>query len=403
MLARRRPPAFFGRFERASRGPGPKPGIFVRGVSRTARGGHCATALPTGRRSRGSRSGCAAEHVLHGRLVDHTHNHGRDRRIWSEALGESAHLYVYLPPGFDPRKQYPMILWLHGMIDNEKVAAKRELLFFDHAMAKGQAPPAIVVIPDGSYHPQHHPDTPLFDDDFPCPAWWTRWDRGFPHDGHFVNGRAGRYSDFIVMDVLPFVERWYPIRPEREAHAVMGFSLSGWSAYSLALQYSDRFGVVAGVMPPLNMRWLDCHGDYRGDFDPCCQGWRTSLTKNETMGWVFGVRASFRRGSRAVFRMGAGGARAAQRGQPHRAARPLRHSARRAGDVGRLRQERPVQRRRPGGKLSPLRCQRGLKVTVDYRDCPSGTTRDDGDEFLPAEIQWVGKQLAPYSPNCCCP
>src|SRR5262245_29620540 len=35
---------------------------------------------------------------LHGQVIDYTHNHGQDNRIWSEALQCKRDLYVYLPP-----------------------------------------------------------------------------------------------------------------------------------------------------------------------------------------------------------------------------------------------------------------------------------------------------------------
>src|SRR5262245_27280228 len=57
---------------------------------------------------------------LAGRLVDHTRNHGADRRIWSAALNEPRDLYVYLPPGFDPHACYPVLIWLHGVGQDER-------------------------------------------------------------------------------------------------------------------------------------------------------------------------------------------------------------------------------------------------------------------------------------------
>ena len=44
---------------------------------------------------------------LHGQVLDFTHNHWGDHRIWSEALCEKRDLYVYLPPCYEPSKQYP--------------------------------------------------------------------------------------------------------------------------------------------------------------------------------------------------------------------------------------------------------------------------------------------------------
>src|SRR4051794_40196904 len=56
---------------------------------------------------------------LHGHVDDYTHNHGADHRIWSAALSQKRDLYVYLPPGYDPHQQYPIVLFLHGFTQDE--------------------------------------------------------------------------------------------------------------------------------------------------------------------------------------------------------------------------------------------------------------------------------------------
>jgi hypothetical protein len=195
---------------------------------------------------------------LHGTLVDYTHNHGVDRRIWSEALGQKRDMYVYLPPGYDPSQRYPLLIWFHGFGQDEHTFAKVIAPLIDKAIACGQLPPFVVASPDGSLNGHACMLTP---------------------GSFFINSAAGRFEDFIVQDVWNFVVQNYPIRPEREAHVLAGVSMGGGATYNLGIKYRERFGVVVGVFPPLNTRWIDCHGRYMGNFDPCCWGWRTDFSR----------------------------------------------------------------------------------------------------------------------------
>ena len=206
---------------------------------------------------------------LQGTLVDYTHNHGADRRIWSEALGQKRDMYVYLPPGYDPQQSYPLVIWLHGFGQDEHTFAKVIAPRVDKAIVSGQLPPFIIASPDGSLDGHECMLTP---------------------GSFFLNSMAGRFEDFIVQDVWSFLIQSYPIRPERQAHILAGVSMGGGAAYNLGIKYRDRFGAVVGVFPPLNTRWIDCHGRYMGNFDPCCWGWRTDFSRrNEVIGRFYGV------------------------------------------------------------------------------------------------------------------
>src|SRR5262245_40765183 len=129
---------------------------------------------------------------LAGQVVDYTHNHGADNRIWSDALHQRRDLYVYLPPGYDPDRHYPVLIWLHGINQDEKAFLESALLLFDAAMASGRLPPMIIADPDGSLN-----------------------GRGTPigADPLFLNSRLGNFEDFITHDVWPFLLARYPIRP----------------------------------------------------------------------------------------------------------------------------------------------------------------------------------------------
>src|SRR5437868_6420392 len=86
---------------------------------------------------------------LKGQVLDFTHNHGADRRIWSAALCEKRDLYVYLPPGFNPAKKYPLGIFLHGATQDEQFFIGGLAQRFDQAIVEGKLPPFIVAVLDG--------------------------------------------------------------------------------------------------------------------------------------------------------------------------------------------------------------------------------------------------------------
>ncbi len=204
---------------------------------------------------------------LHGQLVDYTKNHGDDRRIWSPALQEKRDLYVYLPPGFDPCLQYPLVIFMHGFLEDEKTLPQFVVQDLDAAIVGGHLPPVIVAAPDGSISRRH----------FLSPG------------SFFLNSKAGRFEDFLVQDVYGFMVENFPIRPEPEAHVLAGASMGGFAAYNLAMKYPETFKVIVGIFPPLNLRWVDCHCNYMANFDPCCWGWKTSVKNgHEVVGRFLG-------------------------------------------------------------------------------------------------------------------
>lgn len=208
---------------------------------------------------------------LAGEVVDYTHNHGADRRIWSSALGEPRDLYVYLPPGYDASRQYPCILWLHGFMQDEQSFLWNQVVdSIDQAISDGRLPPVIVAAPDGTINGR--------------PSILTA-------SSFFINSNRGDFEDYVIKDVWGFVQENYPIRPEKEAHVLAGVSMGGFAAFNLAMKHSDLFQVAIGVFPPLNLRWVDCHCNYRGKFDPECWGWRTSADRgHEVIGsFYFGL------------------------------------------------------------------------------------------------------------------
>jgi S-formylglutathione hydrolase FrmB len=207
---------------------------------------------------------------LEGHVDDYTRNHGADRRIVSRVLGEPRDMYVYRPPGYDPRRAYPLVLVFHtGDIDEHALLGPGGITALDRLIARGEFPPAIVACPDGTYEGRNS----------------IRATHSL-----YVNGDGGRFEDHIIGEVIPFLTEHYTIRPERQAHAIVGASAGGYGGMGLAIKHRDFFGSVATIASPLNMRYGSTEG-YRADFDPTTFRWNDMYNPDETVGiFTFGLQ-----------------------------------------------------------------------------------------------------------------
>ncbi len=60
-----------------------------------------------------------------------------------------------------------------------------------------------------------------------------------------------RQESYFVQLVVPFVDRTYPTHREPQGRLLVGFSKSGWGAFSLLLRHPDVFGKAAAWDAPL--------------------------------------------------------------------------------------------------------------------------------------------------------
>lgn len=198
---------------------------------------------------------------LAGRVDDYTANHGSDNRIDAPSLGQKRGVYVYVPPGYDPAKRYPLVIWLHGLNQDEKSFLKI-VPEFDRAMVAGSLPKFVAIAPDGTAnHRTGLREPPTL----------------------YLNSRLGRFEDFVIYDVWNLAVSHYSIRPERQAHVLAGASMGAFGAYNLGIKHKADFGVIAGVLPPINLRYADCHGRIDTNFDPNCFGWVTEYNPNQVV------------------------------------------------------------------------------------------------------------------------
>jgi S-formylglutathione hydrolase FrmB len=201
---------------------------------------------------------------LAGKLIAYTKNHHHDHRIFSPILGMPRDLYVYLPPEYSHACVYPLILFFHmANVDEGYFATSTLLRQVDNLILRGEFPPVVLACPDGTYEGRN---------------------RLSAKHSFYVNGLGGRFEDHIIQEVIPYLTANYSIRPEREAHAMLGFSAGAYGATALAIKHRDYIGAVATLAGPLNLRYFNTDGVYTEDFNPATYRWQTRYNPKQIVG-----------------------------------------------------------------------------------------------------------------------
>jgi enterochelin esterase family protein len=140
---------------------------------------------------------------------------------------------VYTPPNFDPKRKggYPVLFLLHGWSDygDAWITVGRAEYILDSLISTGSIVPMIVVMPQG------------YGDYSFVTSGHTVWD-----DPAKVNDNLTLYSKMLMQEVVPAVEREYPIAKGRENHAITGLSMGGLESLSIGVIHSDYFAYVGG-------------------------------------------------------------------------------------------------------------------------------------------------------------
>jgi len=124
---------------------------------------------------------------------------------------------IYLPPDYETsQRSYPVLYLLHGGGDDQTgwVQFGEVLHIADEAINEGTATPMVIVMPDAN-----------------------TGRRGYFND---IKGEW-RYEDFFFEEFLPFIEKTYRIKGEKQYRAVSGLSMGGEGTFIYALHHPELF------------------------------------------------------------------------------------------------------------------------------------------------------------------
>ena len=136
-------------------------------------------------------------------------------------------VHVYLPPCYDPQRHaYPTLYLIHGtafeqggwLYDGVPRVA-------DVQMSLGVLPPFIIVMPGADMR------------------------AGEASKYSWTNRGPGSYEDFIVNELVPYIDEHYSTWASRDGRAIGGISRGGYWAIEIGFAHPDLFSAVGGHSP----------------------------------------------------------------------------------------------------------------------------------------------------------
>jgi len=222
----------------------------------------------------------------------------RQQRYFSTVTGAWRRAYIYTPPDYDTntRAKYPVLYLLHGWGENEQgwpVQGHVDAIM-DNLIAEKKARPMIIVMDNlnavkpGESAALYFARGSLTQATPPPPPTPGTAPGAAPGGRAAGPGRGGRgslasgvFTEMMLTDLIPIVERTFRAAPGRENRAMAGLSMGGAQTFGTALAHLDKFAYLGG---------FSGSSGGRGGFDP--------KTAN---GGVFADAAAFNKKVKVLF------------------------------------------------------------------------------------------------------
>ncbi len=174
-------------------------------------------------------------------IVDVTvHSAGLEHNMLGDPADQP--VSIYLPDAYahDSERRFPVLYFLHGYGGEPATHsnAERFRTAMDEGIAAGTVKPMIVVLPNGS----------------------NKY-----HGAFYANSSTtGNWDDFIVKDVVSYVDNHYRTLAFAARRGLAGHSMGGFGALTLGFRHPDVFGSIYAMSP--------CCTDLVGDMGPSRSG-----------------------------------------------------------------------------------------------------------------------------------
>jgi enterochelin esterase-like enzyme len=152
----------------------------------------------------------------------------------SKSVGAKRKAQVYTPTGYSKDQKYPVLYLLHGIGGDERewTRGASANVILDNLYADKKLAPMIVVLPNGRASKDLTARSPFKQQ---SPAF-------------------AAFEKDLLEDLIPFIEKTYSVKADRESRALAGLSMGGGQSLNFGLSHLETFAWVGGFSSAPNTR-----------------------------------------------------------------------------------------------------------------------------------------------------
>ena len=167
----------------------------------------------------------SAQEIKHGTVITENLSSSilRDNRV---NLDPNRSVKIYLPPSYtESGKSYPVVYYLHNIFWSPDQMFQDENLvtLMEKGFANGVVKEFILVVAD-----------------------YSTQSIGSLYENSVI---SGRWLDFTVKELVPFIDGKFRTLPQRDSRALTGDFFGGYGALKLAMVHADVFSVAYALHP----------------------------------------------------------------------------------------------------------------------------------------------------------
>ncbi len=161
-------------------------------------------------------------------------------KICSDVLNKEMNIAIYVPEEYKD-VNLPVLYFFHGRTGNENILQQLEIDDIASKLIKEKIIQPMIIV---------------------CPNMDNS--RGINSSNNYkeVQGKygivhLGLYEDYLIKEVIPYIDKNYKTICNRESRYIGGISSGGYIALHNGLRHQDLFSKIGGHMPAIDLSYVD--------------------------------------------------------------------------------------------------------------------------------------------------